>query len=237
MTSIRCETSLVGFSQSGPHPAHLGRSVNGREIELLLGGVEGEHQVEDFFLRDFGRAVFLVDFVHDHNGLEPQFDGFSQDEARLRHGSFEGVHDEQDGIRHLQYALDFTAKVSVTRGVEDVDLDALPVSAHVFGQDGDPAFALEVVVVQDQFTGFLAGIDGLALVDDVVDQGGFAVVNVGDDGDVSNAVHGVARKGNSFRGAKNVQTFAEYYKSCAIFAVRFARMAELVDAHDSNSCS
>ena len=82
-----------------------------------------------------------------------------------------------------------------------------------------------------------AGIDGLALVDDVVDQGGFAVVNVGDDGDVSNAVHRVARKRNSFRGAKNVQTFAEYYKSFAIFEFRFARMAELVDAHDSNSCS
>ena len=81
------------------------------------------------------------------------------------------------------------------------------------------------------------GIYGLALVDDVVDQGGFAVVNVGDDGDVSNALHRVARRGNRFRDAKNVQTFAEYYKSFAIFAVRFARMAELVDAHDSNSCS
>ena len=63
------------------------------------------------------------------------------------------------------------------------------------------------------------------------------LVNVGDDGDVSNAVHRVARKRNSFRGAKNVQTFAEYYKSFAIFEFRFARMAELVDAHDSNSCS
>ena len=132
-----------------PHPAHLGRSVNGREIELLLGGVEGKHQVEDFFLCDFGRAVFLVDFVHHHDGLESQFDGFAQDEACLRHGPFEGVHDEQNGVGHLQHALHFATEVGVTGGVEDVDFDTLPVGAHVFGQDGDAAFALEVVVIED----------------------------------------------------------------------------------------
>mgnify|MGYP005727303323 CR=1 FL=1 len=98
-------------------------------------------------------------------------------------------------------------------GIQDVDFDAFPGGAYVFRQDRNPALAFEVVVVQDQLTGFLPRIDGLALVDNIVHECSFTVVNVGDDGDVTDAVHELVLRGNRLRGAKNGQTFAEYYNS------------------------
>jgi len=51
------------------HPALLGGAVDGGEVELVLGGVEVEHQVKDHLVDLVGTAVRLVDLVDDHDGL------------------------------------------------------------------------------------------------------------------------------------------------------------------------
>ena len=88
----------------------------------------------------------------------------------------------------------------MTWGVDEVDFDVLPSGADVFGQDCDAALSFEIVVVEDEFTRFLALVDDIALVDDFVDQGCFPVVDVGDDGHVADSAHEVGvcgRKGRS----------------------------------------
>jgi hypothetical protein len=79
----------------------------------------------------------------------------------------------------------------VSGGVDDVDavfgVGALvqPADGGVLGQDGDAALALEVVRVHHALAEVLAGVEGLGLAQQLVDQRGLAVVDVGNDGDVA----------------------------------------------------
>ena len=155
------------------------------ELELPVGGAEVHHEVEgvvDHGLRAGARAVDLVD--HDHDG-EAGVDGVAQHEARLGHGALEGVHEEQGGVGHTEHALHLAAEVGVARGVDDVDLDALVLDGDVLGQDGDAALALLVVGVEDTVLHLLVCPEGVGGPQQLVDEGGLAMVDVGDDGDVS----------------------------------------------------
>src|SRR6185312_7695030 len=55
-------------------------------------------------------------------------------------------------------------------------------------QDGDSAFALQVIGVHDAIDEFLVGTKDAALAEHGVHQRGFTVVNVGNNGDVANSL-------------------------------------------------
>ena len=63
--------------------------------------------------------------------------------------------------------------------------DVAVVDGGVLGQDRDAALALEVVVVHGALGDALVGAERAALAEHRVDEGGLAVVDVGDDGDVA----------------------------------------------------
>ena len=64
---------------------------------------------------------------------------------------------------------------------------------RVLGEDGDAALPLQVVRVHDALGDSLVGAEDAALAEHGVDEGGLAVVDVGDDGDVADgAGHGGA---------------------------------------------
>jgi hypothetical protein len=73
----------------------------------------------------------------------------------------------------------------VARGVDDVDQDVVVVNGGVLGQNRDAALALQLVAVHGALGDPLVGAEGAALVQQRVDQGGLAVVDVGDDRDVA----------------------------------------------------
>ena len=58
----------------------------------------------------------------------------------------------------------------------------------VLGEDGDPALFLEVVRVHDALVHLLVGAHGAGLAEEGVDERGFPVVDVGDDGNVADVV-------------------------------------------------
>ena len=58
------------------------------------------------------------------------------------------------------------------------------------GEDGDAALALEVVGIHRALGHLLVVAEGAGLLQQPVDQGGLAVVDVGDDGDVAE-LHGL----------------------------------------------
>ena len=65
------------------------------------------------------------------------------------------------------------------------------VDGAVLGQDGDAALALQVVAVHHALGHLLVVAEGAGLAQQLVDQRGLAVVDVGDDGDVAKfAGHG-----------------------------------------------
>jgi hypothetical protein len=77
------------------------------------------------------------------------------------------------------------AEIGVTGGIDDVDSGALPIHRGAFRQDGDAALALEIVGIHDALGNLLVGAERPRLPEQLVDQGGLAVVDMGDDGDIT----------------------------------------------------
>ena len=69
--------------------------------------------------------------------------------------------------------------------IDDIDLHALVAHAGDFAKNGDAALALEIVGIHDAFDGLLVVAEDAALVKHGIDQRGFPVIDVGDDGDVA----------------------------------------------------
>ncbi len=178
-----------GFLPVVRHPALFGGPVDHREVKLLFGGVEVEHQVEDHFGNLFGAAVGFVHLVDDNHGFEAHLYGFLEDEACLGHGPLEGVDEQQASVGHVEHAFHLAAEVGVSRGVDDVDFCPFVVYGDVFGEDGDAAFTFQVVVVEYKFAGVLVVAEEMAGHKHLVDEGGFTVVDMRYDGDISDVLH------------------------------------------------
>ena len=133
-------------------------------------------------------------------GLRPSC--FLQHEAGLGHGAFEGVHNQQHTVRHVQYTLHLAAEVAVARGVDDVDFVSFVADGDVLGEDGDSALAFEVVVVENELAGLLILTKELCLVQHAVDKGGLSVVDVRNNGNISNVLH---RLGIVFKTCKDTK--------------------------------
>ena len=115
----------------------------------------------------------------------------SQHEARLRQRAFGGVDQQERAVGHHQRALDLAAEVGVAGRVDDVDLHVLVANAAVLRENRDAALALEIVRVHHALGDRLVVAKDAGLPEHVVDEGRFAVVDVGDDGDVSSARPGI----------------------------------------------
>ena len=130
-------------------------------------------------------AAVTVNLVHHHDGDKPEFEGFLRHEAGLGHRAFECVHDQKHAVHRTENAFHLAAEVGVPRGIDDVHAVALVHDARVLAEDGDAAFAFQVVAVHHAFVDFFTFVEGSALLEELVDEGGLTVVNVGDNRDVS----------------------------------------------------
>src|SRR5699024_5335828 len=100
------------------------------------------------------------------------------------------VDQQHHTVDHRQRTLDLTAEVGVAGGVDDVDhrdrtVRVVPVHRGVLGQDGDALLPLQVAGVHHPVYRLGTFGEGAGLPEHRVDQGGLAVVDVGDDGDVA----------------------------------------------------
>jgi hypothetical protein len=129
--------------------------------------------------------ILTIDLVDDHNRAVPQCQGFSQHECRLRHGTFLGVHQQQDSIYHPEGPLDLTAKVGVPRRIDQIDFDAVIRDARILGANGDPTFPFLIHRIQDPLPHLIDLTMDAGLAQHGINQSRLAVVNVGDDGDVT----------------------------------------------------
>ena len=155
------------------------------EFELALVGVEVDEQVIDFVEHFVGAGVLAVDLVQHHDDGQFKAEGLAQHEAGLGKRAFGSVHEQDNAVHHGEGAFHFTAEVGVAGGVEDVDAHILPLHGAVLGGDGDAAFTFQLHAVHDAVVHFLVGAEHAALLEEGVDQGGLAVVDVGDDGDIA----------------------------------------------------
>ena len=135
-------------------------------------------------MRRAGLSILLMMTI----GLSSAARAFAEHEFGLRHRAFLGVDDQQAAVGHVQRALDFAREVSVARRVDDIDPVVAVLHGRNLGGDGDAAFAFLVAAVHDQILAHLGLVvtEGLRLLQQPVDQRRFAMVNMGDNRDITN---------------------------------------------------
>jgi hypothetical protein len=60
--------------------AFFGGNVNGREVELGVGGVEFEEEFKDLIENLLGIGVFAIDLIENNDGFSTNFEGFTENE-------------------------------------------------------------------------------------------------------------------------------------------------------------
>ena len=165
--------------------AGAARRVNDGEVELLVRGAERDEEVEHVVDGALDVAALAVDLVDDEDGAETERERLLRDEARLGHRALERVDEEADAVDHAEDALDLATEVGVAWRVDDVDADTLPGDRRRLRQDGDAALTLERVGVERALLHDLTAAEGAGLREEPVDEGGLPVIDVGNDGDVS----------------------------------------------------
>ena len=135
-------------------------------------------------------GVGTVDLVDENDRREAGFEGFLEDETGLSLGAFVGVDNEHDAVDHFHDALHFAAEVRVSGSVDDVDEIFAPANGGILRLDRDASLAFLVHRVHGTLVDGLVFTEGSGLFEHLVHEGGFAMINVGDDGDVTDAIRG-----------------------------------------------
>ena len=165
--------------------AVTGGAVGERCVELLLGRVEIEKKLEHLVVNLERIGKRAVDFVDHDDGLQSLGEGFAEHETCLRLWAARCIDDEENAVHHFHDALHFGSEVGVARGIDDVDRVAIVKDGGVLRLDGDALFALEIHGVHGAFLRGLVLTVSAAGLEKLVNEGGFAVVNVGNDGEVT----------------------------------------------------
>ncbi len=165
--------------------AELAVGEEDREIGLLVAGAQFDEEVERFVDDFLGARVLAVDLVDDDDRFEIEFERLAEHETRLRHHAFGGVHEQQHALDHLQHAFDLAAEIRMARRVHDVELYVPVADRRVLGKDRDAAFAFERIRVHDARRDVLPFAKDAALFEHGVHEGRLAVIDVSDNGDVS----------------------------------------------------
>ena len=129
--------------------AFFGRREDNREIKLLVGGIQFAEQVEGQIHNFMRTSVGTVDFIHDKNRLQMEFQRFAQHEFRLRHWSFESVHQQQHAVHHAQNPLDFAAEISMAGGINNINANIFILQRGVFGKNRDASFPFQGIGIHD----------------------------------------------------------------------------------------
>ena len=160
------------------------------KVQLVVVCVKLKEKLEDLIEHLVRVGILAVDLVDDDDWLRAVLQCFFQNELCLRLRAVVCIHYEQHAVDHFHDALNFAAEVCVAGSIHDIDVVALPVKCGVLCANGDALFALEIHRVHDAL---LAGFcfvcaEGTGLLEKAVNECGFAMVNVSDDGDVTDIV-------------------------------------------------
>src|SRR5687768_9794316 len=166
-------------------------SVDDRRVELRRVGLELDKEIEHLVVNTHRVGSRTVDLVYDDNRSASELERLTQDESRLRHRSVESVDDEQHSVHHPKSALHLAAEIRMPRRINDVDLGAFPPHRSVLCEDGYSALALQGIGVHHAVHHDLIFAERSCLAQHLVDERGLAVVDVGDDGDVSDLLRGL----------------------------------------------
>lgn len=172
---FKVRTLALGVEARGALPAG---AVDERAFKLLLVGVKVHQQLEDFVLDLFYTRVRTIYLVDDDYDPVPEGQSLAEHEARLGHRALGSVYEQQHAVYHLKYTLDLAAEIGMARSVDYVYLHSLIGRGGVLGKDSYSALALKVVGIHDPVLDDLVFPENAPLLEHLIHQRRFAVVNV-----------------------------------------------------------
>ena len=103
------------------------------------------------------------------------------------HGFFV-VGSPDETVDDLRATFDFASKVSMSRRIDHIDLQAFIGNRNVLRENRNAPFSFEVIAIKNAFPLKLTVTILSALAKEAIDKGGFAMIDVRDDGDVADVV-------------------------------------------------
>ena len=142
-------------------------------------------QLEGFVERCCGSAIGAIDFIDHDDRANASLQRFFKYKSSLWHRAFCRIDQKQCTIRHTDDPLNLATEVGVTWRIDQVDFHAAILDCNVFGENRNPAFPFQVVRIEDALTAKFGDSVLAALAQQAIDKRRFAMVNVGNDDDVS----------------------------------------------------
>jgi len=138
--------------------------------------------------------VGQIDFIDDRDDLEVILDGQVEVADGLGFDSLGGVYHQHGPFTGGQAARDLVGEIDVARSIDQIEGIDFAVGAAILHRDrmhldGDAALPLEVHAVQDLLLHLIAG-EGAGGFKQAVGEGRFAVVDMGDDAEISDRIFG-----------------------------------------------
>ena len=103
----------------------------------------------------------------------------------MRQRTFTGIDQQHCAIHHVQAAFDLAAKIGMAGCINNIDLYAMIVHSGIFGGNRDAAFLFQRHRIHHAILHRLISAEDAGLFEHGVEQGGFTVVNVSNNGNVS----------------------------------------------------
>ena len=177
------------------------RGIYHGKVELMLAGPQTIEQLERLIENPVGARAVAIDFVDDDQRREPARERFLRDETRLRHRTVHRIDEQEYAVDHGQDPFDLAAEVGVSRRIHDIDAPAFPADRRILGQDRDAALAFQIIRVHYPLRHDRPFTQGVGLLQQSIDQRGFAVIDVRDDRNVANVVGGKHGRSDRKSGA------------------------------------
>ena len=196
---------VAGGGGNVPHDA-LQNILN---ADAELGGNAGRLHAgqADDILDLFGNGVRVgagqVDLIQNRHDLQIVVQRQIAVRQRLGLHALAGVHDQHGALAGGQTAADLVLEVYMARGINEVELIGLAVIGlvahrHGAGLDRNAALLLNVHIVQ-HLIGHGALVNAVGQLQHTVGQGGFAVVDVGNNAEVADVFAGHQVSSKSFQ--------------------------------------
>src|ERR1051325_4112423 len=168
----------------------LGASINNGEIELRISRFKLNKKIKNQIKHFVRSCVFAIDLIDYNDRLDLVLEGFAQNKARLHLRTVMCIDDQEGAIDHLHDSLDLATKVSVTWSIDDIDPIIVPLKRCILSSDRYPFFPLKIHRIHHALFHLLIGTKRARLAQQLIDKSSLAVVDVRNDGDVPNCVHG-----------------------------------------------
>src|SRR5690606_34939326 len=153
-----------------------------------VGGIDADHAF-DLCGNALGLGLRQIDLVEYRHHFQTLLDGGIAVRHRLGLDALSSVHHKQGSLTGSEGAADLIVEVDVPRGVDEVELVGLAILRVVMQRDavrldGDAALPLQIHGIQHLRRHF-AFAEAAAYLDETVGEGRLAMVDMGDDGEIS----------------------------------------------------